>query len=450
MIPAIPHSAPSAFRRLVRTTLLGLTLLAHDRLDAQGAAVASPARLRARVSRGAACDTSWSTPRELLTRDGLRIYVEGPNVLATAHGLVLTGSPTVGWMRRTNFIDTMVPVRPIDPGNTAGVLLDSSGAAVPLPRLEFSNRPFTILPVSEGSDLRLVWATTSDTAASYSNLDSLWTSTLHDGKWTPPQSIVQGQRIRWFTNFATLTQIDGAPLAIVPMQDTTQRLQGGLLILRRSGNGWKRRWIGTSSHPSMGSSLIATRANSVVAAFTGDLEFGKDTSSNAVFVIRIGLGDSSATTRVLRRVGAMAAVDPKLFRLAGRLHLVWLERANDRPGGRSLYESTSADEGVTWSEPSLTTLPNEYRGLNVVARNGSSAFAGLYNDDRREVIVLARTEGKWLVDRAFEGSAFTPPTLTVRDDTLLLMFGSAVESPEVRTFAPFSMIATRPLRCAVR
>lgn len=449
MSPAIRNSL-RRIRRLVRVSLLGLTLLGHDGLQAQGHSAASPARLRPQANYGKSCDTSWTNPRELLTKDGLRIYVEGPNTVATARGLVLTGSPTVGWMRRTNFVDTMVPVRPIDPRDMPGVLLDSHGAAVPLPKLTFPNRPFTILPVNEGDDLRLVWATTSDTAASYSNLDSLWTSTLRDGKWTAPQSIVQGQRIRWFTNFATLIQVDGAPVAIVPMQDTTKEMPGGLLILQRRGNGWRRRWIGTSSHPSMGSSVVAAGSHSLVAAFTGDLRVGKDTSSNAVFVMRLALEDSSAAPRLLRSVGIMAAIEPKLFRMGRRLHLVWLERENERPGARSLYESTSSDEGMTWTEPVLTALPAEYRGLNIVVRNGGTAFAGLLNEAEREVMVLARREGRWIVDHAFKGLAFTPPTLTVSDDTLLVMFGSAVESPEVRAFAPFSMIATRPLRCAVR
>src|SRR5699024_4869726 len=89
-----PHSRlPHA---LIRCALLGLFLLAHSSIGAQSSAPVRPSRARSPIPTARACDTSWSAPRALLTRDGLRIYVEGPSAVTTSRGLVLTGSPTVG------------------------------------------------------------------------------------------------------------------------------------------------------------------------------------------------------------------------------------------------------------------------------------------------------------------------------------------------------------------
>src|SRR5699024_6494482 len=142
----------------------------------------------------------------------------------------------------------------------------------------------------------------------------------------PPRSIVQGQRIRWFTNFVTLGDVQGAPFTLVPMQDTAKSPAGGLLLLSREGAGWQRRWVATSDIPPMGSSVVATGRKSFVAAFTGDRAVGSDTSINAVFVARIASEDTSAAVRILRRVGTRAAVEPKLFRIGRAVHLMWIER----------------------------------------------------------------------------------------------------------------------------
>jgi hypothetical protein len=436
-------------RALVLASLFVLTLVGHGRANAQSSTSALPSFAGGRPGIGASCDTSWSAPRELLTKDGLRIYVEGPSVVGTPRGLVLVGSPTIGWMSRSNIIDTMVPVRPIDPGNTVGVSIDPSGAAVPLPRLKWSSRPITLLALNDRGALQILWATRTDTLAA-SNLDSIWTSTLHGDTWDRPRSLVQGQHIRWYPNFMTWTDIAGEPLTIVPMDDTTRSPGGGLLLLRRVGKEWQRRWIGTGGAPPIGSSVIATSRGSIVAAFTGELTTGGDTSSNAVVVMKLRWSDSSRIgTRVLRRVGRLSAVEPKLFMLGRTLHLVWIERENGHPGGRTLYESTSIDDGATWSEPTPTVLSGEHRGLSIVVARETRAFAALQNLEGKGVSVLSRHADGWRVERHFSG-AFTPPRLMLVDGALRLMYAAAAESPEVRGMAPFTMVATRPLQCEVR
>jgi hypothetical protein len=437
-------------RALYRAMFFGLVLLGHTSIWAQSSASLGPSITPSSVRTAASCDTSWSAPRALLTQDGLRIYVEGASTVATSRGVMLVGSPTVGWMRRENFIDTLIPVRQIDPRDSPGVRLDAKGAAIPLPRLKFTRKPYSMLAVNDRGSPQLIWATTSDTSSSFGNLDSLWTSTLRAGAWTPPRSIVQGQRIRWFPNFVTLTDVHGAPLTVIPMQDTTKSPQGGLLLLQKQGNAWRRQWIGTSSFPPMGSSVASTVGDSVVVVFTGDRLVGSDTSSNALFVARLSRDDSSGSVRVLRRLGVRAAVEPKLFRIGKSLHLMWIERENGRPGGRELYESISSDEGASWSEPVLTRLTTEYRGLSVVVTSSGAAYAALLNDLEHQVIVLSRRPRGWSIARTFAGQAFTAPTLSVGNDTLRLVFGSAAPSPELQQDAPFSMIAERPLRCSVR
>ena len=450
MSPANQSSSSNSRESLVRALLLGCALFSRDRLGAQSSPSAPASAARAARALGSACDTSWSAPRELLTADGLRIYVEGPSALATSRGLVLTGSPTMGWMSRTNFIDTMVPVRKIDPANTVGVTIDSRGVAVPLPRVKLSGRPQTLLVTNDRGSLRIIWATSSDTALTFSNLDSLWTSTLQGDVWSTPTSLVQGQRIRWFSNFTTLTDIAGAPLAIVPMEDTTRSPRGGFLLLRRIGAGWQRRWIGTADRPPLGSSVIATGATSIVVAFTGELSTGSDTSSNAVIVMRLAWGGSSRiATRVIRRVGRLAAVEPKLFRLGRDLHLLWIERENGHPGGRTLYESTSSDDGMSWKEPSATSLADEHRGLSIAVTGKRTAHAALLRLGSPGVTILSRHSEGWHVEASVPG-ALTAPTLSVANGALLLMYAAATESPEVRAMAPFTMLVTRPLRCEVR
>jgi hypothetical protein len=455
-MPLAASHPPRIACTLARASLVGFTLLGNAALLAQGSFATRPSYSNARAlgalhgpQSGALCDTSWSVPRELHTRDGLRIYVEGPSTLVTPQGLMLVGSPTIGWMTHTNFIDTLAQSRPIDPSNMVGVIIDARGAAVPLPKLQFSGRPSTILAARDRGDVRIVWATASDTAAGSFNLDSLWTSTLHDGAWTSPRSLVQGQRIRWFANTATLAEMIGQPLAVMPMQDTTKSPWGGLLLLRRSGDEWTRRWIATGVAPPMGASVLSTTSESFVIALTGEVLVGADTSTNAVFVMRVGWSkdSSGSSTRILRRVGIKSAVEPKLFRLGSTLHLMWMERPRNHMGADLLFEATSTNDGVSWTEPTSISLPAEYRGLSVVATGEQTAFAALVSDDEHTATVLVRRPSGWKIEYTLTGVAFTAPTLTLIDGKLLLTFGSGTTSPEVQATVPFLMVATRPLQC---
>jgi hypothetical protein len=73
----------------------------------------------------------------------------------------------------------------------------------------------------------------------------------------------------------------------------------------------------------------------------------------------------------------------------------------------------------------------------------------MLDDDARQVVVFARAENGWSIQQRLDGPAYTPPALTVVDGVVNVTFGAAGSSPELRGPVPFTMVATRPLRCEV-
>jgi hypothetical protein len=397
----------------------------------------------------AVCDTAWSVPRELLTADGKRVYVEVPTMLPRSRGLTLIGSPTVGWMTRTNFIDTMVSVRPIDPRTSVGVSLDSHGVATPLPPIQSTDQPLSMLAASDRGSLRIVWATSRDTSiARFGRLDAIWTSMLRGGRWSSPVPLASAPAVRWYKNTAAIIETKRGPAVLVPLLDTSRAPQGGLLLLHRTGDRWTRRWIGTGGFPPTASNMASLDARSVVMAVMGDITVGAKPSIYGLFVARSALRDTGRTElRLLRRLSDVHGSEPKFFLQGDSLRLAWLERGRSAAGVTTLLEVSSADAGETWTPPIETPLEGAFQGLTVLAGRGRGAFAAMMGQTGN-VAVLARGSSGWTLEHTV-GPAQSSPTLAFGRDELMLTFGVARTTAEIPYPAPVLMVSSRPLRCRV-
>ena len=403
---------------------------------------------RTAAARKPVCDTAWSSPRELRTPLGQRVYVESPVAFSNARGRYLFGTPTFVWATRDSFATLERPL----PTKAAGVKLVGEWAAVALPPLPGSMPQYTPLPVADDTSLLALWATSRDTTSSgFFNQDTLWESRLMSDRWSAPRAIWSSGEASWHPGTVALTTVGSTVVAAFPARDTTTSERTGIVVMQRRRDRWRTLWIGTGQ---LGVSAVAllplTRTELLIVA-TGGLYRPPNDALSAVYAIRVSTTDTVDRSRFsfIRRFEHAHGVEPSVFRSSRGVHAVWRQPGIELSAHDSIVEATSVDSGASWTVTSTASLETNALGLSVLPLDDADGVGAALDVRRGTIIALRRAGRRWrLTDEVFS-DARTMPKLSQQRDHAAVMFARTARSlgPEGPYDAPVLLETSRALRC---
>ena len=403
---------------------------------------------RVTAARAPACDTTWTSPRELRTPLGRRVYVEAPAPGSDARGRYLLGTPTFVWATRDSFA---TPERGA-PAKSAGARLVGEWSAVPLPALPGSTPQYTPVPVTAGGDLLALWATSRDTTSSgFFGQDTLWESRLLSERWSTPRAVWSAGELSWHPGTVTVTTLGSTLLAAFPARDTTRAPRNGVVVMERSRDAWRTTWIGTGHLGSSAAVLLPLSASELLIVATGPLNRPPIDAPNAVYAIRVstaGTGDGPRFS-LIRAWKRSHAVEPSVFRSSDGLHVVWRQPGQQPFAHDSLVEATSTDMGATWTVTSTTSLETNAIGMSVRVLDGGDGVAVALDVRGGRIITLRRASSRWRLTKETLPDARTMPMLSRTRERVAVMFAQTRRSPgPLESYdAPVLVAASRALRC---
>ena len=444
----LPRRACHGGARAALARVIGVMILAraHD-LGAQGVASnadsADPGTARPPV-----CDTTWTTPRELRTPLGHRVYVEAPVAASDARGRYLFGTPTFVWAAPDSFATLERPL----PTRAAGVKLVGDWSAVPLPALPGSFPQYTPLPITHGADLLVLWATSRDTTSSgFSNQDTLWESRLIADRWSTPRAIYSAGEPSWHPGTVALTTVGSTVVAAFPARDTTRSERSGLVLMSRTRDGWRTRWFGLGNFGATAVALLPLTSTDVLIVATGGLHRPPMDAPQAVYAIRMSATDTADRPRIsiIREFDHAFGVEPSVFRSSSGIHAVWRQPGIEIADHDSIVEATSADMGATWTATSAASLETNVLHLSALTANQNEGVGAALDIQRGMIITLRRSSRRWLMTRTEFPEARTMPKLSQSRNRMALMFARTARSrgPEGSYDAPVLLVTSRALRC---
>jgi hypothetical protein len=441
---------PSSVTRAVVVSGLGV-LLGADVVAAQRTTVASSApRLNQQHAGRPACDTGWSSLRELRTPAGKRLYVEAPLTVTNSVGTFLLGAPTFVWADTATFIDE-TSVRHV--GDVGVRLLDDS-TAIPLPPLPITSRPYMPIGVGRGAKLLVVWGTSADSLGSdVWHQDTLWEASLDAGRWSTPRPILAAKDFRWHPSAASFIADDSSLVLAFPFSDKTRfNSPQGVMVMMRSRDRWRARRIDVGGFGPFGVAVMRSAPDEILIAAAGSMERDTVHLLSGVYTIRLSTRTPAHEPRftVLRRFEGAHAEDPAVFGTARGVHFVWRQPGRQISANDSLIEAISRDHGESWTVTSAVSLEGDTRGMTVASLGDGDVIA-MASDIRRSVIrTLRRTPEHWtLIPESFP-DAKTIPMITVPRERTTVWFGQVRPStaPDGLLYdAPVLVSASRPPRC---
>ena len=305
-----------------------------------------------------ACTTStMSLSRGLRTRDGYRIYVEAPEVVATPRGIFLIGSPTLAVAPTGK---TFLSLSKAPSSFFSGAIVRDSLFAELMTApagVALMNAPrATVTPTGA---VELLWMPTDSTGLVGSGKTLFW-SRWTGAAWSPPQrvpgTVNPGVWDRTQTSRSVyavgVPWILGAPeLAAVGLGRSFVWTRNGWLALSSDG--------AFGPHPSVAPSDDSVRTLAHIAYGAPD--------GNAVFASRsLTSGRTWLPAVRVSPPGSGAADWPQLLRIGGgQLALVWASGLQ-RVGG-AIQLAISTDQGASWVMQTPYALPKSIVTLRAIA-----------------------------------------------------------------------------------
>ena len=404
--------------------------------------------VRVTTVRPLACDTAWTSPRELRTPLGQRVYVEAPAAISDARGRYLLGTPTFVWATRDSFA---TPERSA-PTKAAGARLVGEWSAVALPPLPGSVPQYTPVPVIGGGNLLALWATSRDTTSSgFFGQDTLWESRLLSHRWSAPKAIWSAGELSWHPGTVTVTTAGSKPLVAFPARDTTRSPRNGVVVLERSRDDWRTTWIGTGHLGASAAVLLPLSASELLIVATGPLNRPPIDAPNAIYAIRVstaGAGDGPRFS-LIREWKQSHAVEPSVFRSREGVHVVWRQPGQRRFVHDSLVEATSTDMGATWTATSAASLETNAIGMSVRLFDDGDGVGAALDARGGRIITLRRASRQWRLTSETFPDARTMPMLSQTRERVAVMFAQTRRSPGPQGSydAPVLVTTSRALRC---
>lgn len=437
-------------RREIVATGLALLVFADVAAAQRTGVVASAPRPHQQRVVKPACDSAWSSLRELRTPTRQRVYVEAPVTVTNAVGTFLIGSPTFVWADTTTFINETT-VRHV--GDVGVQLLDDS-TAILLPPLPTASKPYMPIAVGRGAKLLVVWGTSSDSSGSdVWHQDTLWEATLQAGRWSTPRPILAAREFKWHPGAGSFIADDSSLVLAFPFSDKTRfDSPHGVMVMMRSRDRWRVRRLDVGGFGPSGVAVMRSAPDELLVASVGSIERDTIHLLNGVYTIRLSTRSATAEPRfhVIRRFDKAHAEDPAVFRTARAEHFVWRQPGRLISADDSLIEAISRDHGESWTVTSAVSLEGDTRGMSVASLGYGDAVA-MARDIRRSVIrTLRRTLEHWtLIPESFP-DAKTIPMITAPSDRTTVWFGQVRPSTapdELLHDAPVLVSASRPHRC---
>jgi hypothetical protein len=332
------------------------------------------------------------------------------------------------------------------------VKLVGEWSAVPLPALPGSFPQYTPLPVTDGANLLVLWATSRDTTSSgFSNQDTLWESRLIAGRWSTPRAIYSAGEPSWHPGTVALTTVGSTVVAAFPARDTTRSERSGLVVMHRTIDGWRTRWIGLGNFGATAVALLPLTSTEVLIVATGGLHRPPIDALNAVYAIRMSTTDTADRPRIsiIREFDHAHGVEPSVFRSSRGIHAVWRQPAIEIADHDSIVEATSVDMGATWATTSTVSLETNVLHLSTLTPSHDDGVGAALDVRRGMIITLRRSSHRWLITRHEFPEARTMPKLSQDRDRIAVMFARTARSrvPEGPYDAPVLLVTSRALRC---
>ena len=397
-----------------------------------------------------ACDTAWTSLRELRTPTRQRVYVEAPVTVANTVGTFLIGAPTYVWADSATFIDE----RSIRHAGNVGVRLLDDSTAIPLPPLPIASKPYMPIAVARGAKLLVVWGTSADSSdRAVWHQDTLWEATLEAGRWNAPRPILAAREFKWHPGAGSFIADDSSLVLAFPSSDETRLgAPAGVIVMVRSRDRWRSRRIDVGGLGAAGVAVMRSAPDELLIAAAGSMERDGIHLLNGVYTIRLSTRTSAGDPRftVVRRFDRAHAEDPALFRTARSEHFVWRQPGRLISANDSLIEASSRDHGESWTVTSAASLDGDTRGMNVASLGSGDAVAMALDIRRGAIRTLRRTMEHWTLTSESFPDAKTMPMITVPSDRTSVSFGQTRPSaaPDGRLHdAPVLVSASRPHRC---
>jgi predicted neuraminidase len=248
----------------------------------------------------------------------------------------------------------------------------------------------------------------------------IWVSRLESGRWTPPVEVangVQSAELRYPTWNPVLFQPRSGPLLLFYKGGPSPSEWWGMKMTSADGG---KTWSRPERLPP---GILGPIKNKPVQLASGDL-IASSSTENAGWQVHFERstdnGKTWTATPPINDGRTIRAIQPSiLFHRDGRLQAV------GRTGSGKIFETWSRDQGRTWSDLALTSLPNPNSGLDAVTlRDGR--FVLVYNhtaNGRSPLNVAISSDGEtWQAAAVLEnepGAEFSYPAVIQTSDGLI-------------------------------
>jgi hypothetical protein len=300
--------------------------------------------------------------------------------------------------------------------------------------------------------LLVFWATSPDTSRYGAfHLDTLWGATFQRNRWSTPRVIWASGELTWLPGMASLGFHDGAPILAFPARVGQRSGNHGVVVVTRSGTGWHSRWIETGGLGPHAVHAASLGSGELLIAATGSVNRAHIAADRATYAIRLSTKDTSRAPQftLIGRSGQLSPAEPRLLPTASELRVIWRNTTRTQDVPDSLMESSSTDDGASWTPPRATSLGFRTPGMRVIAQQNGDAMAFALDTKSYRITTFRRTTHGWLPDSTASFASKTLPSIAIADGRLIVALGHAVRSagPDSAYSAPVLHITTRSLTC---
>ncbi|HEX6751297.1 MAG TPA: sialidase family protein [Longimicrobium sp.] len=307
----------------------------------------------------------------------------------------------------------------VGPDRANLLLYRPGGAALPAPPGDFTFVHPRAAVTPDGA-LHLVWAEPAMRAdwgrardRRLVPLGSVWHAGWRSGRWSAPERIYRGARIKLEPVLSSALSVDASGGLHVGFPGEDAAGMPRAVHVWHDGRGWHASEI-QSRVPPVYVDVLPLRAGRTLMAYVAGQNVGGRDYTNALLVA--ASSDGGATWSPPRTVGApehWPATEPRL--VAGRdgaIHLVWLRGAMQ--GRAALWHASSRDGGRNWEEMRELPLDGLPNGVQAVAdaRGAVHVVLTSYQQRRPELLHASWVRGGWSrPEPLFAGRMGTQPSL---------------------------------------
>ena len=329
------------------------------------------------------CDGSWSTPFGLRTADGRPVFVGHGVIASDGDRTLVLGKPTLVWLTRDSLFITRagdVEASAQSVIQHAGVLVDSTGVATPVPPFgdaRLADNP-RLLAAAKGRKT-IAWevADSAPRDGSPPQIVTVTSATLTDGRWVDSTTLIERGWLMVADPPAvrSVDNIDHRVLASA-VRDSTRRVR----LAWASGASWKRTdwleadWVAYAA-------ATRTKAGDIAMLIMGSVA----NESGVFTVLGILFGDSLAWRRPVHLDSLSGFFEgPSSAHLgADSLLAVWEQSRNHRS---EMITALTVDGARHWrlTESLVSSL---WMDSPVLAVDGAGVVHLIYRDAPHENVL---------------------------------------------------------------